>query len=381
MSLIGAETFQWEDKDKRMNVMWKVPRNCKLNDNVIVKEDEYAVFYRDGKAMAYFDRPDRYALTSLNAPIVGKLIEALSGARQEASIVYLQKRALDGKFGSKQPYQFRDAEFGIVNLRLFGQFRYKVTGPENFVNEFVGTLNYSTSAEVEERIKEQIVILIYAVLGEMKGQGMGVADLAANLLNIEQGVLSKQADHFGQYGITIDKVSGLSISLPEEVQKAVDMRGSMNILGTDYMGYQTGYAMRDAANNTSGGAAAAGVGLGAGVGMGYAMVDSMRAAQGPKQQPFATGGAQAAGAAGAAGVAAGPKCPKCSAVAQPGAKFCPECGSKFAEAKPCHKCGAAVQGAKFCPECGAPQGERKCGCGASIAPGAKFCPECGKPAQ
>ncbi len=375
-SLIGSATFSWDDNEKRSNIMFRVPRLIRWNDNIVVREDEYAVFYRDGKALTYFDRPDRYALTDINAPIVGTLVKALSGVVQQAEVVYLQKRAFDGKFGSKQPYQFRDPDFGVVNLRVFGEFRYKVGQPENFVNQFVGTLNFATSAEVEERIKEQMVILIYNVVGEMKNEGMGVADLASSLMNIEQGVLAKAKDHFDLYGILIDKVSGLYISLPEEVQKAVDTRASMQVLGTNYMGYQTGQAMRDAANNPSGGAAGVGVGLGAGVGMGYTMIDQMR------QQPPAQG-QQAAGSGAAPAFGNTLKCPKCGAMNPPNNKFCSECGTKFEADKKCPKCGANVPGgAKFCPECGNPMGSKKCAnCGAEVPAGTKFCPECGKPVQ
>ena len=376
MSLIGAETIAWDDSQKRRNIMYRVPKNIRYNDNIVVREDEIAVFYRDGKALAYFDRPDRYALTTTNIPIVAKVVEALSGVKQEAEVVYLQKRVLDGKFGSKQPYQFRDAEFGMVNLRLFGEFRYKVADPENFVNQFVGTFNYSTSAEVEERIKDQIVVLIYAVLGDLKNQGMGVADIASSLLNIEQAVLAKSEDHFGLYSISIDKVSGLYISLPEEVQKAVDTRSSMQILGTDYMGYQTGHAMREAASNPAGGAAGAGVGVGAGFGMGYMMIDQMKQAQQPAQQP------QQTPPPAAPTVQPTTTCAACKSVIPLNTKFCPECGAKIETAKKCPKCSSEVPaGAKFCPECGTPMTPSKCACGATLTAGAKFCPECGKPVQ
>lgn len=375
MSLIGAETIVWDDSQKRQNIMYRVPRNIKYNDNIVVREDEIAVFYRDGKALAYFDRPDRYALTTTNIPVVAKVVEALSGVKQEAEVVYLQKRTFDGKFGSKQPYQFRDAEFGMVNLRLFGEFRYKVSAPENFVNQFIGTFNYSRSDEVEDRIKEQIVVLIYSILGDMKNQGMGVADIASALLNIEQAVLAKSKDHFDLYGIEIDKLSGLYISLPEEVQKAVDTRSSMQILGTDYMGYQTGNAMREAASNPAGGAAGAGVGVGAGFGMGYMMIDQMKQAQ--NQQP-AQQTPQPAQAPAVPTVA----CPSCSAQINQGSKFCPSCGAKIESSKKCPSCGAEVPAnSKFCPECGAKITPAKCTCGADIPAGAKFCPECGKPTQ
>ncbi|MCE5296135.1 MAG: SPFH domain-containing protein, partial [Euryarchaeota archaeon] len=88
MSLIGAETFAWEDINKRTNIMYRLPRNIKMNDNIVVREDEIAVFYRDGKVLTYFDRADRYALTSQNAPIVGKLIKSLTGVEQRAEVIY-----------------------------------------------------------------------------------------------------------------------------------------------------------------------------------------------------------------------------------------------------------------------------------------------------
>jgi len=375
MSLIGAETFKWEDADKRQNIMYRMPRNIKFNDNIVVREDETAVFFRDGKALAYLDRPDRYALTSLNAPIVGAIVKFLSGVQQQAEVIYLQKRVFDGKFGSKQAYQFRDTDFGMVNLRVFGEFRYKVTSPENFVNQFVGTFNFATSAEVEDRIKEQVVILIYDSLGDMKKQGMGVADIASNLTNIEQVVLARVKDHFDLYGITIDKLSGLYISLPEEVQKAVDQKSSMTILGANYMQYQTGQAMREAATNPSGGIAGAGVGLGAGLGMGWTMVDAMKSGQPGAAQP---------GAAQPAQVQAAPQvlCPKCGVANLQTAKFCASCGAKMGPATvPCPKCNAQVpEGTKFCPECGtAVAATKKCaGCGVDAPASSKFCPGCGK---
>ncbi|MDH7508640.1 MAG: SPFH domain-containing protein [Methanomassiliicoccales archaeon] len=369
MSIIGAETFKWEDADKRNNIMFRMPRNIRFNDNIVVREDEIAVFFRDGKVLAYIDRPDRYALTSINAPIVGPIVKFLSGVQQQAEVIYLQKRVFDGKFGSKQPYPFRDKEFGLVNLRAFGEFRYKISSPANFVNQFIGTLNFATSAEVEERIREQVVVLVYDVLGDMKNQGLGVADIASNLTTIEQVILSRSKDHFDLYGVLIDKISGLYISLPEEVQKAVDTRSSMQVLGANYIQYQTGQAMRDAAQNPSGGAAGAGVGVGAGIGMGWTMLDSMRQSQ---QVPPA------------APPQAAIRCPKCGTQNLATNKFCAECGSPLTstQTSKCPNCGADVPPrSKFCPSCGVNiSSMKKCGnCGAEVPATSKFCPECGKP--
>ncbi len=170
-SVLGSITINWEDQDKQNNVMWKVPRNIRLNDNIVVREDEIAVFYRDGKVLTYFDQPNRYALTDFNAPIVGNLLKFFTGVQQQAEVYYLQKRYLDGKFGSTQPYQFTDPTFGLVNLRVFGEYRWKVAQPENFINQFVGTFNAETSDDVESRLKEQMVILVYNALGKMKSPG------------------------------------------------------------------------------------------------------------------------------------------------------------------------------------------------------------------
>lgn len=342
MSVIGAETFIWQDADKRNNIMFRLPRNIKFNDNIVVREDETAVFYRDGKVLTYFDQPNRYALTDINAPVVGKLLKFFTGVQQEAEVFYIPKRYLDGKFGSTQPYQFTDPTFGIVNLRVYGEYRWKISSPELFINQFVGTFNAETSDDVEGRVKEQMVILVYNALGKMKSQGLKITDLAANLTNIEQVVLATGPDNVGQYGIEINKLSGLTISLPDEVQKAIDTRSEMQVLGVNYMQYQTGKAIDDAAKNPSGGAGVT-AGLGAGLGVGYAI-----------------GGQMGQGMAQAAQMKS---CPNCASLVPAASKFCPNCGTNFPAPQ-----GAPTPagGGKFCPNCGSP-----------ISAGMKFCGNCG----
>ncbi|MGA8302296.1 MAG: SPFH domain-containing protein [Thermoplasmata archaeon] len=371
-SLIGATTINWEDAYKGPNVMWRVPRNIKWGDNVVVRQDESAVFYRDGKVLAYLDRPDRYSLTTLNARLLGNLVQALSGVRQEAEVYYLQRRIFDGKFGSTEPYVFRDPDFGLVQLRVFGSYRWQVGAPDNFVNQFVGTFGAVTTPDVEARLRDQMVLLVYNTLGKLKDQGMRVTDLATQLTTIEQAVLGAVPAHFGPLGVNVQQIQGLSINLPDDVQAAVDTRSKMGVLGVNYMQYQAGQALTTAAANPSGGAGAmagAGVGLGAGLGMGYGMVGGM-------QNAFQQGGQ-------------GPMliCPKCNAQVPSGTRFCPSCGNPMAPpaaagSAPCPKCGQPVPaGVKFCPNCGAstaPAPPRTCPkCGKSTTTTGKFCPECG----
>jgi membrane protease subunit (stomatin/prohibitin family) len=367
-SLIGATTINWEDVYKGPNVMWRVPRNIKWGDNVVVREDETAVFYRDGKVLAYLERPDRYSLTTLNARLLGNLVQALSGVRQEAEVYYLQRRIFDGKFGSSEPYVFRDPDFGLVNLRMFGQYRWKVGAPDLFINQFVGTFGAITTPDVENRLKEQMVLLVYATLGKLKDQGMRVTDLASQLPTIEQAVLGQSTQHFGPLGVELVQLQGLSVNLPDEVTKAVNTRSTMGVLGVNYMQYQAGQALTTAAANPGGAGtlASAGVGLGAGLGMGYGMTGAM------------AGGMQGGGT----------PCPKCSALVPPGTRFCPSCGTSLgaappvAQGPPCPKCGQpTTPGSKFCNNCGAslaPPVPRKCPkCQADVPGTSKFCPNCG----
>ena len=373
-SVAGSITIAWETQYKEENIMWKVPRLIRLNDNIVVREDETAVFFRDGKVLTYFDQPNRYALTDFNAPVVQGLLKFFAGVQQQAEVYYIQRRFLDGKFGSTQPYQFTDPTFGVVNLKVFGEYRWKISSPENFINQFVGTFNLETSEDVESRLREQMMILVYSAIGKMKDKGLKVTDIPSNLLNIEQVVLATSPDQFQQYGIEINKLSGLTINLPDEVQKAVDKRSEMSVLGVNYLQLQAGQAMVDAAKNPTGVAGAGagiGIGLGAGAGMGYAMGGQMMGGMSSGLQQSQT-----------------KPCPKCGSMVPVSATFCPNCGSPLqdkqkTESIKCPKCGTeSPAGTKFCPNCGAQLEAPKVrcqSCGYESPAGTKFCPNCGKP--
>jgi membrane protease subunit (stomatin/prohibitin family) len=371
-SVLGSITIAWETQYKEGNIMWKVPRLIRLNDNIVVREDETAVFYRDGKVLTYFDQPNRYALTDFNAPVVQGLLKFFTGIQQQAEVYYIQRRYLDGKFGSTEPYQFTDPTFGIVSLKVYGEYRWKISNPENFINQFVGTFNLETTDQVEDRLKDQMVILIYNAIGKMKDKGLKVTDIPANLLNIEQVVLAEAPDQFQQYGVEINKISGLNINLPDEVQKAVDKRSEMSVLGVNYLQLQAGKAMVDAAKNPTGVAGAGagiGIGLGAGAGMGYAM-----------------GGQMIGGMSGGLQQQQTKACPKCGAIVPINSTFCPNCGAPLQGTQnqgmiKCPKCGTeSPPGTKFCPNCGTslvPQMVKCPSCGFESPADTKFCPNCG----
>jgi membrane protease subunit (stomatin/prohibitin family) len=201
------------------------------------------------------------------------------------------------------------------------------------------------------------------VLGESK---IAALDLASNYEELSKFIRSKINDEFKSFGLELTKFVIENISLPAEVEAAMDRRTSMGVIGDAgrYAQFQAADAMRDAAQNPGGGAGT-GAGLGAGFAIGNAMAGAMSSSlsQAKPSETKAT-------------------CPKCGASNSAGVKFCNECGAKMEVVKqtvPCVKCGAELQsGAKFCPECGAKQEKQKCAnCQAELPAGAKFCNECG----
>lgn len=366
--------FYWIEDYKGDNVMWRLPRNVQLNDNVLVREDEYGIFFRDGKALAVFDRPDRYALTTQTLPVLSRIIGATVGNVQIGEFYWCQKRELRDKFGTSQPLAFRDADFGVVQLRIFGQFSYKVTDPMLLITQFIGTKGMTESSEITEWLKAQIVTVLNDTLGELKAKkNMGVLDMPAYLQEIEQLCLARLTQETERYGLAIMKFAGLNINMPEEVQEALNKRGAMSALGVNYMQYQSGKAIENigagaAQGGEGAGFAMMGAGMGAGMGMGNMMMQGMN--NNAQPAPFGVPPQKPA-----------ESCPKCGASVPAGSKFCPECGEKISKGSFCPACGAAVPaGSKFCPECGAKISKAsKCPkCGADVSPDTKFCPECGE---
>lgn len=377
-SVVGGSTYKWDNKGG--DVIYKIPKNIVWNDNVVVREDEYAIFFRDGKALKVFDRPGRFALTTQNIATWGiaDRFQNLTGIRQIGEIYYLQKREMRGKFGTKEPITFRDTDFGMVRVRVFGQYAYKVTDPLLFITQFIGTENLGTTAQIIDWFRDQIVMSLNDILGELKrDKNMGIIDVAAYLEEIEQIVLSRITDDTGRYGVEITKITGLNFNLPEKIQEAVDKRGELQALGVNYMQYQAGQAMVKAAENEGGGGnlASMGVGLGAGLGMGTGMTGAVQAGMQPQDQNPWEGNAQPK-------QQGGKKCPKCGGAVADGAKFCNTCGNKLIEETICIKCSSPLPaGSKFCGKCGEKQTLQCSECGKEFSAGTKFCSGCGKPLE
>jgi membrane protease subunit (stomatin/prohibitin family) len=361
------EVIEWLD-DSQDTLLYRFPvyqQEIKNGAQLIVRESQTAVFVFEGQVGDVFT-PGRYTVEGGNTPILSKLGAWKYGFNSpiKAEVYFVNtKQFTDMKWGTSNPLMLRDADFGIVRLRAFGAYSMRVADPSEFIKEIAGTNAKFQTEDIDGQLKRAIVTEFSDALGELK---IPALDLAAQYKEVGEQIRAKINEDFKGYGLEVTKFYVENISLPPEVEAAMDKRASMGALGDaqQYMQFQAADALRDAAQNEGGGA-----GLGAGLGAGFAVGGQMANAFGQ----------QGPGGTGAQGASTVP-CPSCGKPNAAGVKFCADCGGKMEIAKvPCVKCSAELrEGAKFCSECGATQEKAKCGkCQFELAAGAKFCPECG----
>lgn len=362
------EVIEWLDESQD-TLLYRFPvyqQEIKNGAQLIVRESQAAVFVFEGQVADVFT-PGRYTIDGGNTPILSKLGAWKYGfnSPMKSEVYFVNtKQFTDMKWGTSNPIMLRDSDFGVVRLRAFGAYSMRVADPGGFIKEIAGTNAHFQTEDIDGQLKRAIVTEFSDALGEMK---IPALDLAAQYKELGGAIRDKINEDFKGYGLEVTKFYVENISLPPEVEAALDKRASMGALGdaNRYMQFQAADALRDAAKNEGGGA-----GLGASLGAGFAIGGQMANAFGQGQQGGGGGGAAAAGVT----------CPNCGKQNQPQAKFCADCGGKMETSKvPCVRCGAQLrEGAKFCSECGSSQEKAKCAnCQAELAPGAKFCPECG----
>src|SRR5215213_3262046 len=368
------EVIEWLD-ESRDTLLYRFPvagQEIKNGAQLIVRESQAAVFVFEGQVADVFT-PGRYTVEGGNTPILSKLGAWKYGFNSPIkSEVYFvnTKQFTDMKWGTSNPIMLRDADFGIVRLRAFGAYSLRVADPGEFIKQIAGTNAQFQTEDIDGQLKRAIVTEFSDALGELK---IPALDLAAQYKELGEAIRAKINEDFSGYGLEVTKFYVENISLPPEVEAAMDKRSSMGALGdaNRYMQFQAADALRDAAQNEGGGA-----GLGAGLGAGFAVGNQMANAFGGGQQGGQGGGQQQTVQPQAQMI----PCPTCGKPNTSGTKFCGECGGKMEVAKvPCVKCGAELrEGAKFCSECGSSQEKAKCeNCQHELAAGAKFCPECG----
>lgn len=336
------DVIEWTDSSSK-TMVYKYDMNGKeimMGAQLTVRESQAAVFVNEGQLADVF-APGRYELSTANMPVMTALKAWKFGFNSPfKSDVYFvnTKQFMDCKWGTANPVMMRDTDFGMIRIRAFGTFSFRVNDPAVFMKECFGTASLFTVDGVEGQIKSILVSGLSDAIAQSK---IAALDLAANYGVLGQFAVTTLNPRMNALGLELVNVVIENISLPEEVEKAIDRRTSMGVVGDlgAYAQYQAAEAMREAANNSTG-FAGLGVGMSAGAAMG-----SMFA--GMAQQPVP---------AGAPAAKATVPCTACGQGIAPGSKFCPECGAKQ-ETKPaggfCKNCGnKAEAGAKFCHHCG-----------------------------
>ena len=375
------EVIEWFDQTGE-ELVHRVPEEgsaeTTYGSQLIVRENQAAVFFRDGKALDVFG-PGRHTLSTQNLPVLTKLLTRTVGFgstspfRVEVYFVNL-KVFTNLKWGTREPVAFRDSELGLVRLRAFGNYTMRVTQPLLFINNIVGTQGIYKSEQIHDYLKDVIVSRLNDLLGEQ-------LDTIFNLPKIydELGVAVKMRlqDDFEKYGLELIDFFIQSITPPEEVQRMIDERSAMQAVGDlgKFMQFKAAKAMGDAAvaggGEGAGGAASAGLGMGVGAGLGLMMPGLIFKAMGANPEE-AIKKIQETGKI---------QCPSCGAELPADARFCMKCGEQLVVIKKCPKCGHTLdEDANFCSNCGYKlKGPDKCPhCGADLPPGAKFCTKCGE---
>ena len=279
--------------DSRDTIVWRFPRQdneIKMGAKLIVREGQTAVFVNEGQIADAFT-PGTYTLETQNMPILSDLKGWKYGfdSPWKAEVYFVGTRLYtDFKWGTKNPITMRDPEFGMVRLRAFGTYAVQVTDAKALLRQLVGTDPQFRTEEVSEFLRQNIVSAVATNLGNAK---IPVLDLAANQDTIASQLAEALTATVREMGISIPRFVIENISLPPEVEKALDKRTSMGVIGNldQYTKFQTAEAIEDAAQNPGGGAGQ-GIGIGMGMAMGQQMANSFNQNQAAPQAPAAAAG-------------------------------------------------------------------------------------------
>jgi membrane protease subunit (stomatin/prohibitin family) len=245
----------------------------KYGAKLIVRETQVAVFINEGQFADVFP-PGTYTLETKNLPILSTLQGWKYGFNSpfKAEVYFINtKQFLDRKWGTPNPIMMRDPELGVVRLRAFGTYSFRVFDAIKFIREVVGTDGQFTSDQVEGQIRDIIVTRFTDYVAEQK---IPVLDLAANYNELSGGIHEHIKKEIEEYGINLTKFLISNISLPEEVEAILDKKTSMNVIGdmNQYAKFQTANAIGDLGK---GGSVDSTAGLGMGMGAGYVMANQM----------------------------------------------------------------------------------------------------------
>jgi len=270
------DIIEWLDETQD-TIIWRFPRyqnEIKNGAQLIVRESQVAILVDQGQFADVF-QPGRYELTTQNIPILATLRGWKYGFNSpfKCEVYFVNtKQFLNLKWGTKNPIMMRDPEFGPIRMRAFGTYCFKIgSDPRNFIKNVAGTDGNFTTEGIQEQLRNFIITKFTDHLAESK---IAALDLASNLNEFSVALQNQLGTDFQDLGMELTKFLIENISLPEEVEKALDKRTSMGIVGDmgKYTQFQFADALRAGADNPGGGSPA---GDAMGMGMGFAMAGQM----------------------------------------------------------------------------------------------------------
>ncbi len=347
-----VEAISWTNASADQIAMRFSNVSLKFGSQVIVMENQWAVFFRDGKALDVFG-PGRHTISSNNIPLLTGLVQriGLIGNIFECEVIFITNSQLRANFGG-QAYSAPSGQIQYqAEIGFFGYLLYKVEDPRLFVTEFFGNRNASTSADVENYVRGFVVERVIDAFAEHD-----IASLVKNVDETTDKVALIINDEARRAGLTVVDTVFEGVKIPEEARRFASGIGQQ-AMAMQYAKETAEVLPRD------GGAAAAGLGAGIGISLGSQMVRATQPEAQPQQVIL---------------------CPKCGSQNPMGQKYCGSCGGSLTPARTvrCQNCQAEMpETMKFCGNCGkplAPQQTNCPKCGTKSQPGMKFCGNCGE---
>ena len=319
------DVIEWVEPEEGL-LAYRYPmqdREIQNGGKLTVRDSQAAVFVNEGKVADAFG-PGLYTLNTQTLPILTYLKnwdKAFKSPFKSDVYFFSTRIQIEQHWGTQNPISIRDKEFGANRLRGFGIYSYHLSDAKSFYSKISGTRDIYHVADLEGQLRNTIIAKMTDAFAASQ---VPFLDMAANQGALAEKIGEALKPSFTDYGLALDSFVVENLSLPDELQKVLDQRISMNVLGDmgKFTQYQVAQAIPIAAGNEGGGAVGMGAGLGAGVAMGQAMMDAVK---------------------------------KSTSTPAVGAAPAPA-GAPSAETKFCSECGKSIsRSAKFCPECGKPQ--------------------------
>ena len=328
--------------------------DIKMGAQLIVQENQIALFIRDGKCLDQLG-PGRHALSTLNLPVVTRLLSLPYGFESpfRAAVVFVNRKVFtDLRWGTRNPVASRDRELGVVRLRGYGRFSLRVAEPILFVNTLVGSRGQFSVTELEEYFRDVIVARLNDLVGE---QVRSLYDLPALYNELGAAAKVRIREDFRRYGLELVEFYINSITPPEPVQRMIDERSGMQAVGNldDFLRFEAARAVGGHGGGNGGATAGAAMEAGGGAGLGLGLVPGLLRATTAASTGAGADATTTAANDAASGTVMAATCATCRRPIPARARFCPACGGTVAGLRECSGCQAMLPDkAHFCAACG-----------------------------